>query len=154
VTDLDRIKDQFHRVFAGPAWHGAAVIETLAGLTLAEVQARPIPGAHTIGELLRHLLAWRTLVLHRLKGDDAYRVTHGLDWTPGPASEGEWMEDLENLRSTQRELLVLIGRFNPRLLDDQAPGSDVTWHTLFHGVLQHDLYHLGQIGLLKKALRN
>jgi uncharacterized damage-inducible protein DinB len=153
MTDLDRIKDQFHRVFAGPSWHGASVIEVIDGLTLAEAQSRPIPGAHSIGELLRHLIAWRTLVVHRLRGDDAYKVTAALDWTPGPASELEWMEALEQLRASQREILLLLGRFNPRLLDDPAPGSEVTWHTLFHGLLQHDLYHLGQIGLLKKALR-
>jgi len=63
------------------------------------------------------------------------------------------MTDLESLRASQREILLLLGRFNPRLLDDPAPGSDVSWHALFQGVLQHDLYHLGQIGLLKKALR-
>jgi uncharacterized damage-inducible protein DinB len=153
MTDLERLKDQFHKLFSGPAWHGASLIEIIDGVTLAEAQARPVPNAHTIGELLRHLLAWRTLVIHRLRGDDAYKVTDSLDWTAGPASETEWMADLENLRATQREILLLLGRFNPRLLDEPAPGSDVSWHTLFHGLLQHDLYHLGQIGLLKKALR-
>jgi uncharacterized damage-inducible protein DinB len=154
MNDLDRVKDQFHRIFAGPAWHGASILAVLDDLAFPEPQYRLIPGTHTIGELVRHLLAWRTLLLQRLRGNDGYKVTDDLDWVEGPATQEEWLEDLERLRSTQREMMLLLGRFNPNLLDDQAPGSDASWHTLFHGLIQHDLYHLGQISLLKKAMRS
>ena len=153
MTELDRIRDQFHRVFSGPAWHGASVLEVLEGISFQEALGRPVPSAHSIGELVRHLIAWRTLVVHRLKGDDGHKVTDSLDWPGAAGTEAEWQEDLEQLRSTQRELMLLLGRFNPELLDRQVPGSDVGWYALFHGLLQHDLYHLGQIGLLRKALR-
>ncbi|MBI4913044.1 MAG: DinB family protein [Acidobacteria bacterium] len=153
MSELERLQDQFKRLFNGPAWHGPALLELLQDLSALEARTRPLPGVHSPGELLRHMLAWRQLVIHRLRGDDAYRVSDAQNWAGCAADEAEWTSDLEAFRASQRELMLLLGRFNPGLLDVQAPGSDVSWYTLFHGLLQHDIYHLGQIGMLKRALR-
>ncbi len=154
MTELERIQDQLRRSFVGPAWHGSAVIEQLTDVQAHEVPVRVMPGCHNIGELVGHMAAWRRLVVHRLKGDFTYKVVQSLDWPESPMDEAAWESLLEDLRQTQRELLAALRTLDPKELDDQVPGSEHTWYGLLHGVLQHDIYHLGQIGLLKKALRS
>ncbi len=154
MTELERIQDQLRKTFAGPAWHGPSVLEQLADLSEVEAAAHPLPGCHSMDELVAHMAAWRRLAVHRLKGDSSYKVGPDLDWPQLPRGDGAWESLQEALRQTQRELLAAVRNLDPKELDELVPGSEYSWHSLLHGVMQHDLYHLGQIGMMKKILRS
>jgi hypothetical protein len=153
MGEVERIEDQLRRGMEGEAWHGPAVLELLAGVTWAQAQARPIAGAHSIWELVLHLGGAYRLVIRRLRGD-ATQLGPDEDWPPVPEpTEGNWRAAVEGLRSLNAEARRAVAGFDPDRLDEPLVADPpYPAHTQFVGLTQHDLYHAGQIALLKRAL--
>jgi uncharacterized damage-inducible protein DinB len=151
-SELERLEEQIRRAFAGGAWHGPSVLEALADVTPETAAARPIAGAHGIWELALHLAGTYRLVLRRLGGEDA-QLAPEEDWPPVPeASEAHWRQAIQSLVELNREVRAAVLRFDPARLDQPlSAGAPYTAYTQFIGITQHDLYHTGQIAVLKKA---
>ena len=152
--ELTRIEGQLRAAFEGPAWHGPAVLELLRDVTPAEAVARPIAGAHTIWELVLHLSATYDLVLRRLRGDGR-PLTPSEDWPPmAKPTDANWQEAIASLRGRNEAARHAVLRFDPtRLTMPLVPAPPYTAYEQLIGLTQHDLYHAGQIALLKRALR-
>jgi len=149
--DMENIADQISRAFRGESWHGPSVLEVLAGVAAEDAAAHPIAGAHSIWEIVLHLTAGYILVLRRVRGERA-QLSQEEEWPPVAkvSSEG-WRESQRTLEQLNQELQSAVRAFPAeRLL--QELGSRYTAYTQFCGAPQHDLYHAGQIALLKKAL--
>lgn len=158
VSEVDRIRDQFRRAFEGEAWHGPAVLALLDGVTAQQAAAHPIPGAHSIWELTLHIAAWERACLRRLNGDPA-QLSDAEDWEPiNDTSDAAWEATKQELIDNHRKLLDAISNVDESRLDESiyndpnVPYSSV--YVTLHGGVQHDLYHAGQIAMLKKALVN
>jgi uncharacterized damage-inducible protein DinB len=158
VSEVERIRDQFRRAFEGEAWHGPSVLALLDGITAQQAAAHPIPGAHSIWELTLHIAAWESACKRRLEGDPA-QLSDEEDWQPiNDTSEAAWEKTKQDLIDTHRELMEAIARVDqsrlnePMIRDANIPFSSV--YVTLHGGVQHDLYHAGQIAMLKKALVN
>lgn len=156
ASEVERIRDQFRRAFDGEAWHGPSVLKILEGVTAEQAAAHPIPGAHSIWELTLHIAAWESACKRRLEGDPA-QLTDEEDWQPiNDTSEAAWEKTKQHLVETHRELLNAIAHVDESRLNEpiiehpQIPFSSV--YVTLHGGVQHDLYHAGQIAMLKKAL--
>ena len=151
ISETRRIQGQLRRAFSGRAWHGPAVLEVLAGVESRKAAARPIAGVHSIWELVLHIAAWDKAVAKRLAGDRA-ELPDEEDWPAvDDISDEAWQQALETLKSCHHELHEAIGRVADARLDQPIlEGMPSTYGTL-HGVIQHDLYHAGQIAILKKA---
>lgn len=147
-----RIADQLDRAFDGDAWHGDPLMTILDGVTAAQAAARPIPNAHCIWEIVHHLVAWKTAVPVRLRGE--VRELHGVeDWPPvTDTTDAAWRNCLSDLRTRHAALVAAVRAFPETKLDDLAPARDHSYYVLLHGMVQHDLYHAGQIAILKKAV--
>jgi len=154
-----RLAEQVEGALSGPAWHGASLEENLRGLTPEQAAARPVPGAHSIWELVLHITAWAGEVTRRLDGAEPGVPAEG-DWPAvGAVSPGSWSEALERLRKAHVALVDAVRRhpaerWTRRVGGERdAPlGTGVTYAEMVQGLLQHDAYHGGQIGLLRKAL--
>jgi hypothetical protein len=153
MNDITRLQDQLRRALEGHAWHGPAVLELLEGVTAAQANAHPIANAHSIWELVLHLGAAYVLVLRRLH-DDATPLAPEEDWPPlPPPTEEQWHRSIEQLRTLNVEIRRAIAAFPPSRLDEPlVPDPPYTAYAQFIGITQHDLYHAGQIALLKRAL--
>ena len=153
-SELERLEDQLRRAFEGEAWHGPSVLEALAGVTPESAAAHPVPEAHTIWELTLHLAGTYRLVLRRLDGEDA-QLSPEQDWPPVPApTEAHWREAVQALVELNRRVREAVLRFDPARLDQPlSAGAPYTAYMQFIGITQHDLYHAGQIAMLKKAAR-
>ncbi|HXC71846.1 MAG TPA: DinB family protein [Pyrinomonadaceae bacterium] len=156
--EVERIRDQFHRAFEGEAWHGPSVLKLLEGITAQQAGAHPIAGAHSIWELTLHIAAWERACKRRLEGDPA-QLSDQEDWRPiNDTSEAAWESTKQHLIDNHRELLNAIAKVDdarlnePIMKDPNIPFSSV--YVTLHGGVQHDLYHAGQIAMLKKALEN
>jgi len=156
MTEIERISDQFRRAFDGNAWHGPSVMALLEGVTAAQAAARPIPSAHSIWQLVSHIAAWERACLRRLNGDPA-QLTDEEDWPAvSDTSEVAWQKTKDELVATHQQLLDKIGglddaRLNQPIINDPSTTYSSVYVTL-HGGVQHDLYHAGQIAILKKAV--
>lgn len=152
TTEIRRIQDQLRRAVMGGAWHGAALDEILADLSAEEASARPIPGAHTPWEIVRHIGAWLEAVNRRLEGE-AVELEGDSDWPPvGEEGEAAWAAAKARVDAAVGVLQAAIGRMEDADLGRTVPGKEFDRYFMLHGVIQHTLYHAGQIVILKKAL--
>ena len=153
MNESQRIADQLRRAYEGEAWHGPSVREVLAGVTAEKAARRPIPQAHSIWEIVVHVAQWEGFVRRRLMGELVTDLPPELDWPPvNDPSEAAWQSALGNLERGNQELRTAIGALSDERLREIVQGQRYSFYGLLHGVVQHDLYHAGQIALLKKAL--
>lgn len=150
MTEVERIADQLERAYRGEAWHGPALLEVLAGVDEAVARRRPIESAHTIAELVLHVIAWQDEALRRLDGEGG-DLSPKEDWPEGPEGKA-WTETLAKLAASTERLAARVRELDPSSLDDplRAQEQRHTVYRLLHGVVQHNLYHAGQIAVLKK----
>jgi len=135
------------------SWHGANLRGSLRGVSLAAAAWRPQPGAHNVWELLVHAAYWKYVGWRRLTG--AARGSFPLEGSnfferPVEASAAAWRADLRLLDAMHRDLRAAVAATSPRTIEARLPGSKVTRLHLITGVAAHDIYHAGQIQLLKK----
>ena len=155
--ERERIIDQFRRAFEGEAWHGPSVLSLLEGVTAEQAAAHPVAGAHSIWELVLHIEAWERACKRRLQGDRAQLSTEE-DWAiVSDHSESAWEKAKQKMIDTHGELIEAIrsldeSRLDKPIIDDPTIPYSSTYVTL-HGGVQHDLYHAGQIAIIKKALQ-
>lgn len=135
------------------AWHGPNLRGVLRLVTPREASWRPAPGRHTIHELVRHAAYWKYTVRNRiLGGKRGSFVLKGSNWFDAPkqTSEKEWKADLRLLEDEHRQLRAAVEALSPSDLTRSVEGSARTvWETVL-GVAYHDIYHAGQIQLIKK----
>ena len=149
--DMEIIADQINRAFRGESWHGPSVREVLAGVSAEDAAAHPIAGAHSIWEIVLHLTGGYILVLRRVRGEDA-QLSPEEEWPPVPELSSEaWRKSQHTLDQLNQQLESAVRAFPGERLSHEL-GSEYTAYTQFCGVPQHDLYHAGQIVILKKAL--
>jgi uncharacterized damage-inducible protein DinB len=151
--ELERIEAQLRLSFEGGAWHGPSVLEALEGVSAENACEHPIDGVHSIWELVLHLSGTYRLVLRRLVGD-ATQITATEDWpTVTAAMLSEWQDTIKTLRELNGKIRQAVLRFDSDRLDEPLVAEPpYTAYTQFIGLTQHDLYHAGQIVILKRAL--
>jgi uncharacterized damage-inducible protein DinB len=151
MQEVQRIEDQLKRAFEGNAWHGPSVRELLADMRAERALAKPLANVHSIWEIVLHMAAWERVVRRRLAGEDA-TLSPEEDWPPvQEASEIAWKTAGDSLEKDHQELRSLIGRLSDAQLQAPVVGRHDSVYHMVHGVIQHDLYHAGQIAILKKG---
>ena len=139
--------------FEKKAWHGPSLKGTIRGLSAAEAAWRPGPGRHSVWELVVHAAYWKYAVRRRLSGDKRGSFAlEGSNWfvRPDAADHAAWRADVRLLVDEHRKLRAEIAKLKDRDLDRRSAGVKTTPRVLVRGIAAHDLYHAGQIQLLKR----
>jgi hypothetical protein len=149
---IDLLLRQLRQAFDERAWHGTNLLGSLRGLRPAVVAWRPQPGRHNVAELAVHAAYWKYRVHRKLS--DAPPRAFGLPGTnffprEGVPTDDEWAADLSLLKQWHERLLASVEAFDPHRLDEPA-GKGYTCTDLVWGIAAHDVYHAGQIQLLKR----
>ena len=153
------LAEQVRLAHRGQAWHGPSLAENLEGLSAESAAARPLAGGHSIWELVLHAAAWAGEVRRRLEVGSPALPEEG-DWPAvTDTSDGAWVAARQRLRETHESLAAAVERFpearwSERVGGDRDPplGTGVSYAAMIAGLLQHDGYHGGQIGLLRRIL--
>lgn len=147
------LADQIRRAFDGEAWHGDALLELLKDVDAKTAIARPIPKAHSIWEILLHIAAWDGAVVRRIGG----KTVNLSDEENFPAikdsSQAAWKKAIDSVRKTHDELVKAVEGFPDARLSERVPGKSQPYYDyyyMFSGIAQHEIYHAGQIAMLKK----
>jgi uncharacterized damage-inducible protein DinB len=147
-----RYANHFREIYDGSPWYGDNIVTKLDNLNDDTAFARPVEGMHSVAEVVSHMTYWRQSLISRLEKDSSFRAS--------VESEDNW-KDLSRLKAqgwaTVRGALVTsqekILRLLPQQTDDileQEYTQGSTYDYLIRGVIYHDIYHLGQIGLIRK----
>jgi uncharacterized damage-inducible protein DinB len=141
------------------AWQGANLRGSLRGVSARQAAWRPAPGRHAIWDLALHAAYWKYAVRRMLTGEKrgAFPLK-GSNWFPptptAKATEKEWKRVLALLDDEHRKLADAAGRLSPAALGKKPRGSRYTTANLLYGVASHDVYHTGQIQLLKRLWKS
>lgn len=151
LSEAAHIADQLRRAFDGNAWHGPALLELLEGVDAATAAAKPRPNIHSIWELVLHVAVWDVAASRRLTGEK-YQPTGLANFplVPMPPSERAWRRAVADAKRTHDALVKKVGALPDSRLRDPVPGKRYDFSHMLHGVVQHELYHAGQIAILKK----
>lgn len=149
------------RVIQGDPWHAANVMDVLADVTAAEASSRPVPGVHSIWELVLHLTGWAGEVTARVNGRAAGTPATG-DWPKvGAATDARWTAARNGLAAAYAELTRVVStlpaaELKRPVLDrrNNALGTGLSRYLTIHGAIHHGVYHAGQMAMLKKAIRS
>jgi hypothetical protein len=153
------IADLIERIMTGDPWHGPSVARILEGVSAVSA-ARPGPGGtHGIWELVLHMTGWAREVTARLHGRAAQEPDGG-DWPAiGDPTPARWRAAQDALFDAHRELAGGVRALDPVILSrpmkdyrDNALGTGLSHYLTLHGLVQHTVYHAGQVALLKRAL--
>jgi uncharacterized damage-inducible protein DinB len=154
MRGIEGIIDQLHRSLEGDSWQGASIREILEGITATEAATHPMPGGHSIWELLHHVTAWVRAVHSRVLGK-VTELEGEADWPPvRDTSENAWTAAFEDLRRSQSELIATLKSLSDVDLNAPVPNRDYDRAHLLHGLAQHNAYHAGQMALLKRGLQH
>ena len=152
-SELDQLLFLIDTAYDHVSWHGPNLRGSIRGVRPRQAAWRPAAGRHNIWELVVHAAYWKYVAWRRLTS--ATRGTFplkGSNWFPRPQQNtpAAWRDDVARLGDTHRTLRAAIAAIPPHDLDQKPSGSKVTRRALVTGVAAHDLYHAGQIQLLKR----
>ena len=154
-VEASLIADQLRNAFAGEAWHGPAVLELLADVDAATAAAHPLPDVHSIWELVLHIAAWDEAVNRRIvlgKHGKALQLNDAENFPPvTDKSPAAWKETIARTKKKHQELLKTVAGLSDARLRERVPGKPYDVGFMLQGVAQHELYHAGQIAILKKT---
>lgn len=149
------IKEQLTHIYEGDPWYGGSITTVLESVNPNHVFESPNREMHSIVEILAHMLSWREFVEQRLSGDDKYFVEQekSFDWKRFSTDRKcAWNSMRDRLKTNQQHLLDLLQNHDDSLLEQKVAGKPYSYLYLLNGILQHDLYHLGQIVYINKLL--
>jgi uncharacterized damage-inducible protein DinB len=149
------IADQLRRAFYGEAWHGPALLELLEDVDAEAAAAKPFPNVHSIWELVLHIAVWDDAACRRISREKWQPTgTANFPLVPARATSAAWRKTVADAKRTHDRLVKTVAALSEARLRDRVPGKKYDFYHLLHGVAQHELYHAGQIAILKKAQGN
>jgi uncharacterized damage-inducible protein DinB len=161
MASSDRLLSALRRAHDGEPWHGPSRAQVLADVTAAEAAWRPPGDAHTLWEVVLHMRSWTEEVLRRAQGGVPAEPVQG-DWPamPSPANDAAWRATLRSLDEAHAALAEFVARMPEearasRVKDrpGDAPGHAITQRGMIRSLAEHDVYHTGQLALLKRLAR-
>ncbi len=153
MDDHTRILDVLRRSYDGEPWYGPSLRELLADVDAVLAASRPIPGAHSIWEIVRHLSVWMLTAKRRMAGE-VVEPTGDVDWPPVTSATPEaWLATLDVLEQAHRAIERTVHAMPADALSDVVPNRTYTVAHMLHGLAQHTAYHSGQIAMLKRVAR-
>jgi DinB family protein len=149
VNQLLAIIDQ---AYNRRSWHGTNLRGSIRGVSARQAAWRPAPARHNIWEIVVHAAYWKYAVWRRLTGASRGSFPlKGSDWFRRPGDpDGAWRADIDLLEQMHRSLRAAVAEVPAKDLMRRPPNSRDTRFALITGIAAHDLYHAGQIQLLKK----
>jgi uncharacterized damage-inducible protein DinB len=149
------IVQQLQDAYEGDPWFGRPVKALLEEVDEAIAFEKP-EGQHSLLELLWHMITWREFTLSRLKPDPSLPLSYfeENDWRPLDHSDRQlWQKGLQRLEETQTELTSILQQQTDELLEKTVKGRTYNFRKLLPGIIQHDIYHLGQVAYITKFLK-
>ena len=157
MTTSEKLQQELEKVLSGRPWYGTGIYDAIAKVSFEAAYEKPPGSVHNIAEIVLHMVAWTEEVMDRMNGMTAGVPTSG-DWPEtGKPDEQKWQNYVDDLKLVNVNLIGIIQNFPEEqwgdLIDDQRGDRPVvTYEALINGLIQHHIYHAGQIALLNRII--
>ena len=146
---------QLQQLYEGGSWQGESYLEKLKAVDEQVAFAQPVSGNHSVAEILWHVIFWRTIILRRLGSEIEFSEKTKEEQnflSPESLMKKGWGNLVDEFNQSQKELINLLKTRNDDFLDNKYQSHNFDF--LIEGIIHHDIYHLGQIGLVISILKN
>jgi uncharacterized damage-inducible protein DinB len=149
-----RLAEQLHDVINGDAFHGQSMRELLDGVSAEQAMAKPVAGGHSIWETLLHIRVWHDLFAEACAGKPIPKWPFAIekDWPPPSGKAADWERDAQSIFASGERLRKAFVTLGDAQLENIVHGRDYDFFLLLSGEIQHTIWHMGQILVLKRAL--
>ena len=151
-SDAAVLAREVETLVRGENWHGPTLEGLLEGVSAEGASARPVPGGHTIWELVLHVTGWTDVFRRRLEGSATEEPPEGDYPAPPPPTKSGWDAARHALFESHRKLAALVAGLTEAALGAPVPGRPFDARFQVRAAIRHTVYHSGQIGLLKKGV--
>ena len=150
MHQTQQIADSYRAATVKAAWYGPSLAELLAQISPEFATTRPVPASHSISELLQHLLLWNERIRNTSDNNPLPPWQPEKEWAEPPIP---WNELVSRWGLSRQLLEEKIRNFPIEDLAKQVPGRDYPYETMLHGIVEHAIYHSGQIAMVLGMLR-
>lgn len=150
MNKCEEIAAAYRAVTVKGAWYGPTIAEMLAEITPAMATAKPVGATHTIAELLQHLLLWNERIRNTSESCPMAKWEAEKEWAEAPIP---WDELVERWNKSRALLEERMGNFPEEDLGKQTPGRTYPYEYMLNGIVQHTIWHGGQIAMLRSMAK-
>ena len=149
--EITSIIENFQEVMQGNPWFGRSVYAVLDDISPANAHKKTRGEAHTLAELLYHMLTWAEFTLARLNGDKDMDLdtSEELDWREIDPGEHTWEQGLKDYKKTHQLIIAALQKKDDKFLDTTVDFRSYDFRFLLNGLVQHNIYHLGQVSYVR-----
>ena len=150
------LQDQLIDAYQGEPWFGRNARQLLGDVD-KEAAFVKLNGQHSIVELVWHMITWREFTINCLEKSSEYDLKHfeNLDWRQLDHDDKSlWKQGLDILDATQNRLINVLQQQDDAILEQNVSERAYNYRKLINGIIQHDIYHLGQIAYINKQIKN
>ena len=141
-------------ILSGEPWFGRPVYSLLEETDASKVYIKPNANSHSLADLLYHMVTWAAFTLKSLEktGEEEIRAIEQLDWRTIDPAIHSWEKGLAELKSVHEKIILAIKDKDDEFLSDKVDLRKYNFRFLLNGLIQHNIYHIGQIAYIKKLL--
>ncbi|MFB3387892.1 DinB family protein [Flavobacterium sp. LAR06] len=152
MSESKRVSNLYQSIYNGNPWLEVTLADTLRNVTAEQAYKKANPNLNTIWEIVNHLIQWRRNILRRVQGEIVTTPDHNYFVPIIDPSEASWEQSLQSLEKSQELWTAFFNDFDDADFDKIDPNNNHNFYEDIHGIIQHDVYHLGQIVILKKLV--
>jgi uncharacterized damage-inducible protein DinB len=151
--EVQAIIRNLQNILAGTPWYGRPVYDILGETDPAKAAIKPNGSSHSLLELLYHILTWAEFTLKSIEDDKADTVSiEKMDWRDIDPAMHTWEKGLADFKSLHDKIIRLLDKKNDEFLNEPVSGRNYNVRFLLNGLIQHNIYHLGQVAYINKFL--
>jgi len=144
----------FETTLQGQPWYGRSVYDILEEINPAVAYIKPGETEHSLIDLLYHMISWAIFTQKRLEKDKGWDDPYmeKIDWRTIDPTEHTWQNGVRQLKEAHEQIISLLRDKDDSLLSEMVDFRKYNFRFLLNGLIQHNIYHLGQIAYVKKLI--
>jgi uncharacterized damage-inducible protein DinB len=152
--ETQSIIQNLENTLSGEPWFGRAVYDLLNDTDETKVYVKPGGTEHSLVEILYHMITWASFTLKRIEKDDTQdmAVFEKMDWRKIDPKKHSWKKGLVEFKDIHKKIITLLKKKDDTFLKEIVDYRKYNYRFLLNGMIEHNIYHLGQIAYLNKML--
>jgi uncharacterized damage-inducible protein DinB len=152
--EIQSIIRNLQNVNSGQPWYGRPLYEILEEIDPSTVYTKPNPNSHSLIELLYHMITWSEFTLKRIEGDKEHDMaaSEKMDWREIDPAVHDWEKGVKEFKRVHKDIIAGLETKEDEFLKEMVDYRQYNFRFLLNGLIQHNIYHIGQVAYVKKLL--